>query len=171
MKFILFLLLPLILAAKSPELTSHDTRVKIDEILRAHATHHTLNQELISRTLNNFFQELDPNYCYLIESEVLPWTNASPERLEAILTEVGKEDFSSFSEMYGLMLKSIERRRCIETKLTQETLPEDVDPEEFKDMSWAKSEEELQTRIKRIHGLQMKQHAASSLMRSSSSSR
>lgn len=156
MKSIFFLLLPLILAAKTPELTSHDTRVKIDEILRAHATHHTLNQELISRTLNNFFQELDPNYCYLIESEVLPWTKASPEKLETILTQVAKEDFSTFNEMYGVMLKSIERRRCIEAKITQENLPEDVDPEEFKDMSWAKSEAELETRIKRIHGLQMK---------------
>jgi carboxyl-terminal processing protease len=156
MKFILILLLPLILTAKSTELTPHDTHVKIDEILRAHATHHTLNQELIARSLNNFFQELDPNYCYLIESEVLPWTNASQEKLEFILTQIGKEDFSAFKEMFGLMLKSIERRRCIEAKLAQEKLPEDVDPEEFKDMSWAKSEEELETRIKRIHGLQMK---------------
>ncbi len=155
-KALLFLLLPLLLHAKHPELTPHDTRVKIDEILRAHATHHTLNQELISRTLNNFFQELDPTYCYLTEPEVLPWTEASPEKLDSILHQVRKEDFSTFGEMYNLMLKAIERRRGIETKLAAEPLIEDVDSEEFKDMSWAKTEAELETRIKRIQGLQMK---------------
>lgn len=155
-KTLIFLFVPLILVAKHPELTSHDTRVKIDEILRAHATHHTLNQELISRTLNNFFQELDPNFSYLIEPEVLPWTQATPEKLEAVLEQVKKEDFSAFNEMYGTMLKAIERRRVLETKIALEPLPDDVDPEEFKDMTWVKSEEELETRLKRIHGLQMK---------------
>ncbi len=157
MKFhLFFLLFPLILLAKHPELTPHDTRVKIDEILRAHATHHTLNRELISRTLNNFFHELDPNYCYLIESEVLPWINTSPEKLDAILSQFNKEEFAAFSEMYGVMLKSIERRRAIEAKIDKEAPVENVDPEEFKDMTWAKSEEELETRLKHIHGLQMK---------------
>jgi carboxyl-terminal processing protease len=141
---------------KHPQLTPHDTRVKIDEILRAHATQHTLTQELISRTLNNFFQELDPNYCYLIDSEVLPWINCSQKKLELILNQVRKEQFSAFSEMYEIMLKSIERRRAIEAKLDQASTSEDVDSEEFKNMTWAKSEEELETRLKRIHSLQMK---------------
>lgn len=155
-KALLFLLLPLLLQAKHPELTPHDARVKIDEILRAHATHHTLNQELISRTLNNFFQELDPTYCYLTEPEVLPWTEASSEKLDAILHQIRKEDFSTFNEMYTAMLKAIERRRAIEARLATEPVIEDVDSEEFKDMSWAKNEAELETRIKRIQGLQMK---------------
>jgi carboxyl-terminal processing protease len=155
-KLVLLLLAPLLLQAKPPELTSHDTRVKIDEILRAHATHHTLNQELIARTLNNFFQELDPNFCYLIEPEVLPWINASDEKLGFILNQIQKEDFSSFNEMYGVMLKAIERRRIIEAKLALEEPLEDVDSEEFKDMTWVKTEVELETRLRRIQGLQMK---------------
>ncbi|MBP7074226.1 MAG: PDZ domain-containing protein [Rhabdochlamydiaceae bacterium] len=156
LKSLLFFLVPLLLHAKQLELTSHDTRVKIDEILRAHATHHTLNQELISRTLNNFFQELDPNFCYLIEPEVLPWTNASQEKLDFILNQIQKEDFSAFNEMYGVMLKAIERRRAIEAKLVLEEPLENVDSEEFKDMTWVKTEEELETRLRRIQGLQMK---------------
>ena len=151
-----FLLQPLLLQAKHPELTPHDTRVKIEEILRAHATHHTLNQELISRTLNNFLEELDPTFCYLTEPEVLPWIKTTPEKLDTILHQVRKEDFSTFSEMYNLMLGAIERRRTIETKLSTQALIENVDSEEFKDMSWVKSEEELETRIQRIYGLQMK---------------
>lgn len=155
-KSTLLFLLPLILLAKHPELSPHDARIKIDEILRAHATHHTLNQEIISRSLNNFFQELDPNFCYLIEPEVLPWINASEEKLEKVLSQVKKEDFSTFEEMYATMQKSIERRRIVEAKIALENPLEDVDPEEFKDMTWAKTEEELETRLRRIHGLQMK---------------
>ncbi len=155
--FWLIFLFPLILLAKSPELTSHDTRLKIDEILRAHATHHTIDQELISRSLYNFFHELDPNYCYLLESETLPWTSASEEKLKTITAQVVKEDFSAYREMYDLVLKSIDRRRSLEAQLEQEgPLLEDVDPEEFKDMTWARSEEELKTRLRRIHSLQMK---------------
>ncbi len=155
-KTIILLFFPVILAAKHPELTPHDAHTKIDEILRAHATHHTLNQELISRTLNNFFQELDPTYCYLIDSEVLPWTAATPEKLETIVSQIKKEDFSEFKTMYNVMLASIERRRNIQEKLDLEKPLEDVDPEEFKDMTWAKTEADLETRLRRIHGLQMK---------------
>lgn len=155
-KSIIVTLLPFILVAKHPELTPHDARIKIDEILRAHATHHTLNQEIISRTLNNFFQELDPHYSYLIESEVLPWTEFSYDRLEEVAKKIKKEEFSIFLDMYDVMVQSINRRRVIESNIAHEELPEDVDPEEFKDMKWAKSEAELQERLKRIYGLQMK---------------
>ena len=156
LKTALFFALPLLLFAKHPELSPHDTRIKIEEILRAHATHHTLNQEIISRTLNNFFQELDPNFCYLIEPEILPWISAEPEKMENIIFEIKKEDFSSFHEMYDTMIQTISRRRAIEDKILQENPLEDVDSEEFKDMTWAKSEEALETRLRRIHGLQMK---------------
>ncbi len=155
-KTLFFLFVPLLVHAKHPELTPHDTRVKIDEILRAHATHHTLNQELIARTLSNFFEELDSNFCYLIEPEVVPWTHAAPEKLELILSQVQKEDFSAFNEMYAVMLKAIERRRVLEAKLALEEPIEGVDSEEFKDMTWVKTEEELETRLRRIQGLQMK---------------
>lgn len=147
--------LPLLFAAKQPELTPHDTRVKIEEILRAHATYHALNKELISRTLKNFFQELDPNYCYLLESEVVPWTEAPSETLATILQEVNQGNFITFSKMYQVMLKAIDRRRLIEARIERKII-EDIDSEEFKDITWARSEEELETRIQRIWALQMK---------------
>lgn len=152
--FLLFF--PLLLGAKQPELTPHDVRVKMDEILRAHATQHVLNEELVSRALTNFLQELDPNYCYLIEPEILPWTKPSQEQLRRILDQIKNEQFTAFKEMYAVMVKSIERRRAIEAQLDTTTPPDHVETEEFKDMSWAKTEEELKTRLHRIRGLQLK---------------
>lgn len=150
------LLFPLLLWAKQAELTPHDVRVKIEEILRAHATHHTLNEELISRSLSNFLQELDPNYCYLIEPEVLPWIKPSPEQLALILDQIKKEDVTAFREIYGVMVKAIERRRLLEAQLDTLTPPEIVDNEEFKDMTWATSVEDLKTRLHHIRGFQLK---------------
>jgi len=148
--------IPIGLFGKPPELTPKDTRIKVQEILRTHATHHALTQELVHRSLENFFHELDPNYSYLLEPEIVKWTKASPELLTLALEGFKKEEFSVFEEAYGVMIKAIERRRTLENKIGTLTPPSDVDGSEFKDMTWVKTPEELETRILRIKGLQLK---------------
>ncbi len=155
--FLLCLLFtPIAAFSKPPELTTRDTRIKVEEILRAHATYHTLNQELVQRTFENFLHELDPNYSYFLESEILKWTNAPQELLTTSLEGYKKEDFSAFEEAYSVMLTAIERRRTLEKKIANMTPPSEVDASEFKDMKWVKNLEELQNRILRIKGLQLK---------------
>ena len=153
---LLLLAMPLFLLARHPELTPHDTRLKIEEILRNHAIYHALNEELMARALTNFAQELDPNYCYLLESETLSFTEQTSDQLQQILKDLQDEKFRAFEAIYSVMLKAIERRRALETQIGVAEIPENVDPEEFKDMTWAKTSEELKTRLKRIKGLQMK---------------
>ncbi|HUD01907.1 MAG TPA: S41 family peptidase, partial [Rhabdochlamydiaceae bacterium] len=153
---ICLLLTPIGIFSKPPELTSRDTRTKIDEILRAHATHHTLTQELVQRSFENFLHELDPNSSYFVEPEILKWTKAAEELLTATLEGYKKEDFSAFDDIYKVMLSAIERRRTIEKKLIGMKPPTEVDSAEFKDMTWVKTPEELETRILRIKGLQLK---------------
>ncbi len=151
------LFIPLLLAfSKPPELTARDTRIKIDEILRAHATYHTLNQELVQRSFENFLHEIDPNYSYFIEPEILKWTKASEALLTSTLEGYKKEDFSSFEEIYTAMLSAIERRRILEKEILGMTPPTEVDSSEFKDMTWVKDSQELKNRILRIKGLQLK---------------
>ncbi len=159
-KTILFLLsvvlFPLILLGKPPELTPKDTRVKVEEILKAHATYHTLNQELIKRSFENFLHEIDPSFSYLLESEVLKWTSPSEELLTRTLEAYKKDDFSIFEEIHQGIVKAIERRRELEKNLVNIPPPSDVDSIEFKDMTWAKTVKELENRIIRIKGLQLK---------------
>ncbi len=141
---------------KPPELTPRDTRIKIEEILRAHATHHTLNQELVQRSLENFFHELDPTSPISLSLNYLNGTKPTPELLAAALEGYKKEDFTVFEEAYDVMIKAIERRRSLEKKIATLAPPSDVDSSEFKDMTWVKTPEELETRILRIKGLQLK---------------
>jgi carboxyl-terminal processing protease len=153
--FCLFLI-PIYSATKPPELTARDTRIKIEEILRAHATYHSLNQELIKRSFENYLNELDPNFSYFIEPEIIKWTNPSEELLTKALEGYKKEDYSTFEEIHNLILKAIERRRAIEKKIAETVPPSDVESAEFKDMTWVKTPEELETRLLRIKGLQLK---------------
>ena len=147
---------PVLASVKPPELTGRDTRVKIEEILRAHATYHALNQELVQRSLENYLNEVDPNFSYFIEPEIIKWTKASDELLTKALEGYKKEDFSVFEEIHEVMLKAIERRRTIEKKIATAIPPTDVESSEFKDMTWTKTPEELERRILRIKGLQLK---------------
>jgi len=143
------------LNAKPPELTPRDARIKIEEILRAHATYHSLNQELMQRTFTNFLQELDPSKTYLLESEVAAWAKASQAVLTRAIQGIKKEDFSVFEEMHAAIVRAIGRRPLHEEKVNAGIPPKDVHPDEFKDVAWAKTEEELITRLLRIKGLQI----------------
>jgi carboxyl-terminal processing protease len=152
---LIFLIIFNFCGAKPPQLTPHDTKVKIDEILKAHVSHQKLSPELVRRALQNYLEEIDPIKTYLIESEVLKWTSPSERLLEKILKEMNEENFSSFEEMHSAMLGAIERRNRLESKIDKSSLPQRVDPSEFKEVTWAKNEEELFQRLLDIRSLQM----------------
>jgi carboxyl-terminal processing protease len=153
--FIFFCLFAFHLEAKPPQLTPKDTRVKVEEILKAHVSHQELNTELIKRTIQNYVDELDPGKTYFIESEIVSWTSPSLELLNQTLEGFQKENFSTFEEIHLAMLKAIERRNHLEKLIETQALPKDVKPSEFKDIKWAESEEELSQRLLRIKALQV----------------
>lgn len=144
------------LEAKPPELTPKDARIIINEILKLHANYCTLNQELMQRAFENYLHEIDPNFYYFLEPEIVAWRKASDELLMRALEGYKKEDFSVFEEIHETLVKGIIRRRAIEGKIYYLPLPSDVDASEFKSMSWAKNREELEARLLRIKGLQLK---------------
>lgn len=147
--------LSVICVAKPPELTSHETKSKIEEILRAHATFQALTPELIRRAMQNYLEELDPSKTYLVEPEIQQWVEPSHELLVRTLDGIHKEDFSMFEEIHGVVLLSIQRRERLEGQIASSELPKDVQPSEFKDIKWAKSEEDLGQRLLRIKALQV----------------
>ena len=97
---IICLFLPFYAFSKPPELTPRATRIKIEEILRAHATHHTLTQELVKRTLENYLHELDPTFSYFIEPEIIKWKDPTPELTSKVIEAYKKDDFSTFHDIY-----------------------------------------------------------------------
>jgi carboxyl-terminal processing protease len=154
--FVTFLLLiTCVIYAKPPELTPKDAKKKIEEILRAHVTHKTLNPEIIKRSLNNFLDELDPTKTYLIDNEVVAWSSPSTTLLEAIERDFKNESFSQFEKMYDTMVQAILRRGLLEKELENTPLPTGISAETFKDLQWAKTHEELKQRILALRALQL----------------
>ncbi|MBX7067201.1 MAG: PDZ domain-containing protein [Parachlamydiales bacterium] len=141
--------------AKPPQLTSKDVKTKIEEILKAHASHKTLTSELMERTLKNFLEELDPTKTYFIESDIAEWEKPSETVLQRALSGFKNSDFSLFQEIHSAFLKAVERRSSIESEIANRELPKGVKSEEFKDLAWAVCYEDLINRNLRIKALQI----------------
>lgn len=155
LRFIGLVLVILLSAAKPPDLSPRDTKIKIQEILRAHVNYHELTHELIGRAFQNYLEELDPGKMYLLESEVDPWTNPSEELLEATLKNMRQENFTNFENLHAIIVPAIVRRNVIEKETELADLPKDVQVSDFKEIEWAKTSEELEQRILSIRSLQL----------------
>ncbi|MCX6989828.1 MAG: S41 family peptidase [Chlamydiae bacterium] len=141
--------------AKPPSLTPRDTRIKVEEILRAHVSHQSLSPEIIKRSLQNYLDEVDPGKTYFIQIEIDKWTDPTEELLNQTLTEIRQENFSAYTQIHTSLLQAIERRERLEIEIASLTPPSDVQSTEFKDLKWATSEEQLKDRLLRIKALQL----------------
>ncbi|MFQ5730134.1 MAG: S41 family peptidase, partial [Waddliaceae bacterium] len=142
-----------------PEIDSPKVLEKIHEIMKSHASYKKLTTELVKRTLLNYLDELDPNKTYFIKSDIRQWIEPNDALLNQTLSKYNQGDFSLFIEIHEKMISAISRRHAIEKNINLEDLPKKVNSDEFKDMDWAITEEELLTRLERIRALQIETSA------------
>ncbi|WP_239414458.1 S41 family peptidase [Estrella lausannensis] len=152
---LLLILSSSLLSAKLPDLDENKTLKKVKEMLSLHASEKEINPELMGRILKNYLEELDPTKTYFIESDIKEWLDPSPEYLSKITQEYLKANFTAFNEIFLAMTHAIERRHELEKEIDFSDLPKNVLPEEFKDMQWVKTTDELKNRILRIRALQV----------------
>ncbi len=122
--------------------------------MKAHAVYKELSPLLVKRTLQNYLEELDPNKSYFIEPDIQQWLNPSDQLVQQILDDFHKSNFSVYYQINDAMVRAIKRRRLIEKNIDMSQLPKHVDPDEFKNMTWAANTQDLTTRITRIKALQ-----------------
>ncbi len=144
-----------VLSAKPPEMGPSDAKNKIEQIFKAHVSHKRFTPDLMQRTLQNFLAELDPTKTYLTVNEVDKWDNASPELLNQIIQDFERHNFSEFEALHEKMIASIARRNELEKEVAEATLPQDVSPDEFKELTWAVNRLELKQRLLKIKALQL----------------
>jgi carboxyl-terminal processing protease len=140
---------------KLPEITPEDVAFKTKEIMKAHASHKKLTLLLAQRILHNYIENLDLNKTYFIVSDIEEWVRPADFLLQQVIDDYNTGNFSIFEKIQNVFIKAIERRRLIEQKIDYQNLPQHVRPEEFKEMSWSKSEEELINRLRGIRALQL----------------
>src|SRR3990167_4721905 len=141
--------------AKPPSLTPKDTKIKIEEILRAHVSFQQLNEEIVQRALVNYLDEIDPLKTYFIENEVVDWINPSSELLAQTVKDIKNENFTLFFSLHKAFINTIERRHLLEEQMLGARLPTEVKSNEFKNLPWVENEAELQDRLLRIKSLQL----------------
>lgn len=151
----LLILSPWMAEGKSPQLTPSIVSNKLNEIMKAHASYQKLTPELVRRALQNYIDELDPNKMYFIDSDIRQWLTPSSELLDQVLNDYNHDKFKVFEEINAAMVRAINRHRALDKQIDIKTLPTHVSPKEFKDMTWALSEQELLTRLMRIKALQI----------------
>ncbi|MCB1118179.1 MAG: PDZ domain-containing protein [Chlamydiia bacterium] len=152
---IFFLIFASLGFAQPPEITAKDAKAQIQQIFRSHVSHKHFTPELIQRTLNNYLDELDPTKTYFLASEVSHWADASPALLNQVISDYNRHDFSEFESIQESMILAIERRNRLEAEIVGAKLPSQVNPDEFKELAWVNSEQELRTRLLKIKALQL----------------
>lgn len=148
-------LAPLCAVAKLPNITPEQATNKLNEITKAHATYHELTPVLVKRALVNYLDELDPTKTYFIESDIQPWLEPSNALLDKILSDYHQNRFDTFQAINKALIQAINRRHRLDKQIDLKALPTKVNPEEFKNMKWATSEDELLRRITRLKALQV----------------
>lgn len=149
------------LSARLPEIEPKEAQNKMNEMLHAHVSHKKMDKEVAKRALLNYVDLLDPSKTYFLESDVKQWVEPSDEMLTELLKEYAQADYKLFAEIQRAMGKAIMRRRAWAPSLAKEEYHKKVDIHSFKDLKWAKSEEELKERILQIRTLQ--KHAVEKL--------
>ena len=141
--------------AKLPDISAPDVTAILKKIFKEHATYKCMDATLVKRALQSYVEELDPSKTYFIESEVKPWIDPSDATVKALLDDYSKSNFSVFENISNLYVQAIKRRDAIEKEISLDTLPKNIDPAIFKDVTWAKNTEELQKRLIDLKALQL----------------
>ena len=143
------------LYAKLPAINPSDVYSQMESIMKVHAQHKELNHEIIRRSLANFLEELDPTKTYFILEDIEAWINPTDALLEKVLKDYKKKNFDVFFSIDDKLASVIQRHRELEQKIELDKLPSHVNTEEFKDLAWAKTSEELLDRLIKIKALQV----------------
>ncbi|MGL4348634.1 MAG: S41 family peptidase [Chlamydiales bacterium] len=139
---------------KPPELTPSITKKKMDEILHAHVSYKSLDAPLIKQLIEGYLDTLDPLKAYLIHSEIVEYSSLSDDMCQQIKNDIQKEDFTIFERIYSTMISAITRRNRLEENIPLTPNEKKISLEEFKNSSWAETEEMLTDRLIQLRILQ-----------------
>lgn len=153
--FFVFILAQSLFGAKLPEISDKDVMATLRQIMESHVSCKEFSPSLIKRVLEQYLEELDPTKTYLLHHEVDQWLHPTEETIQTVLKEIEAGRFTCFEAIHSQMVHAVQRRAILEKRLEDTPLPENVSPNEFKELKWTQNEQELFNRIARIRALQI----------------
>jgi carboxyl-terminal processing protease len=156
---LLAIISPLCAEQQQIALKSDDIRKIMQQILKQHVDQKEVNAKIVNESFKNYIDNFDPNRIYLLDEEVNPYLHLSNEDVQKVLDEYRNNEFPLYFKLNETIQKAIERARRYRKTLFQiqqaqlftakanPNLPQNwQDADEYQ--LFAKSEAELQTRIK-----------------------
>jgi len=127
-----------------------DIKSIMKQILNQHLGDKMVTKNVLQNAIKAYIKQFDPDHIYLLQSEVLPFLQLSPEELDQFLKNYEQDDFLLFTKLNQIVRKSILRSRAlrqkIETTVAENFFKNAINQRAFH--HYAKSEIELQQRLK-----------------------
>ncbi|MBX9744474.1 MAG: hypothetical protein K2X08_04615, partial [Chlamydiales bacterium] len=158
MKRIMIWLMVVSLFWVAPAWTALETLSLVDvhhvmqKMFAYHVENKNFNPALVRRCMKIYIEQFDPEKCYLLEKEALPYLQLSDQQLQAMIQRLQNRDYSDFFTLNEVIQTSILRaqklRKQIASELSSAQISEDVPSSMLAPSAYADSEETLRMRQK-----------------------
>ncbi len=113
------------LCATQPLLNSGDIHRVMDRLFSLHIENRDLNPTIVRRCFKIYIEQFDPEKCYLLDREVLPYLQMSDEAANDIVQRMNKNDFSDFLSLNETIQQAILRAQNMRSSLKDRLLNND----------------------------------------------
>ncbi|MBS0620642.1 MAG: PDZ domain-containing protein [Verrucomicrobia bacterium] len=149
--FLPILLFSVVSAQKPFQLTYQDVRMTMQGMLGYHVEYKEFSPLLARRTLKIYVEQFDPEKIYLLAGEVRPFVDPKEGRLQAVVQNYLKDDFTEFGQIDQVFQRSVIRARTLRSEIEAELIASDSIPggsraEYYSD--YAADEAALRSRLK-----------------------
>src|SRR5215831_14311127 len=108
-RLISLLLLPVVLIAKTLDLSVRDIRPMMQGMLNLHVEYKEINALLMQRAMKVFIAQFDPHKIYLTSAEVRPYLEMADRKLMSMVSNYYHDEYGDFTSLNRLFNKAIQR--------------------------------------------------------------
>lgn len=114
-RFLLLFLMSctLLFSQEATRLTAPDINRLMKEILAEHVATKEMTPNLLQVAVQQYIDQFDADRLYLLDSEVQPFLNLSPQETQTLLQQYNRSDFSLFTRLDETIQKAISRARSL----------------------------------------------------------
>lgn len=119
-----FLINSLLLGQEPEQLRKQDISKIMEQIFSEHLGEKQINDEILKHAFKIYIDQFDPDRTYLLQNEIKPFLQLTPNQMQDLISQYKASDFSSFERLNKVIQKSIMRSRQIRKELLKN--PEEI---------------------------------------------
>ncbi len=112
-----FIMNSFLLGQEQEQLKKQDISKIMEQIFSEHLGQKQMNEEILRHAFKIYIDQFDPDRTYLLQNEIKPFLQFSPEEMQTLISQYKSGDFSSFEKLNSVIQKSILRARSVRKEL------------------------------------------------------